>query len=874
MSAPNPRDKLPRLQNLQGIPKSEPPIFPNNTSTSPKPYTAGPNSAFLPNLPVFQHPTFSYAANPVSPIKDTESIQSESSTSDAESDTNENDASVSSGSYAEANARVPAGSNTQSDSDSVSAQSFQSNVEQQPRNPTSSSITELHSPAEERIPTLPHKNTKPPLPYVQAQALSNRSEVPQFPPYPSEDNLSENLRTMSIKSVKEQQQQQPYSQSQDPMFSDGSTVYSKSEIPAFPSYDGPSTPTSGTLPWVTPPIQSTTINRLTTERDKYKSQISSLTSEIEEMERELNEIMKSNSLQIFPNLLTTPPESLEQHSKDRELDFKEILQIQRKKLAKAQEEHAEVQRDMNRDEQEIRRIENEIYQVQRELNATNAKLIECVAKLNARNQKMKLMFHAKSNTATDRVFFERTVEQREAVITEREPGHLRFQDAHRRLDSQRLDAEREAKAAADAVENAKQDIERLEIQRAELANKEALLLKKHAIIRQQFPMLVNGTFAVIGQVMGMYAKLEQEIAPFHGNAPPGPAPKCIECQEEEAFFAQAWKCYSKFCSIDCQRDNEQYLASVGLIKTRIAKSGGNPLSPFEEHDIPPPHCKQCGVRARFYDYSIQNYTNFCGKDGCENRNTPAQRPNNSQQYANQYGNQPAPAQMMNNHLHGAGTFPVQNQVVQTRKKGMAGWKEPTAETQRPMYQTVRSGTQQKCVHCCRVPAQPNTSQGLFCTFQCEQRESSVLGAGVLISTADKVIVILGLMSKGAYAGLFSFFHDSKHPDELARDACRRIANEQVRGKIQVSNNQPYTLAKHSAPNVFSYIVMYMSNEDLIKTLPPQDRNLPVAHLYVSSFRDVQMDPDNRKGYVNDVFGQRIPVSRMTIQVVTQNLLTM
>ncbi|KAJ1538784.1 hypothetical protein HK096_001278, partial [Nowakowskiella sp. JEL0078] len=219
----------------------------------------------------------------------------------------------------------------------------------------------------------------------------------------------------------------------------------------------------------------------------------------------------------------------------------------------------------------------------------------------------------------------------------------------------------------------------------------------------------------------------------------------------------------------------------------------------------------------------------------------------------------------------------------TKRRQQQGWSQPGAETRRVQYRGAGPGPggalnagavglSRKCAHCCKFPRQTFTSQGMFCSVPCEQRESTMMGAGVLIATADKKIVILGLMKEGAYKDLYSFFFDEKRPQELAREACRRIVNEQIAGRIQITDVQSYTLAKHSAPNVFSYVVTYnVTGQELQTLLPPNDPQIVVAHFFSDAFMGVRLESDGKKGMVKDVFQRLVPVSRMTLQVVSQML---
>ncbi|KAI8802070.1 hypothetical protein BJ742DRAFT_834401 [Cladochytrium replicatum] len=360
----------------------------------------------------------------------------------------------------------------------------------------------------------------------------------------------------------------------------------------------------------------------------------------------------------------------------------------------------------------------------------------------------------------------------------------------------------------------------------------------------------------------------------------GPAPKCVECQTEDSYFAEAWKVYSKYCSRECQEEHENFTTAMTALKERIAKppppGNTSPLSPYEEHDLAPPRCKKCRARGRFFDYSAQRYLDFCGKDGCTGTQVAAAP--QQQQGAYSQGAYPVGRPQAG----GAGTFPGQvaghiPQQLQQQAMTKRNWAQPNVsamETRRTVYNRGAGAVSSKCAHCCISPASPGTSQGLFCTFRCEEREGSVLGAGLMVSTEDHRIVILGKMTRGAYAGLFSFFHDEKRPNELAREACKRIAAEQTGGRVLVTNRQEYTLAQHSTPTVFSYVVIHYATGELTDTFPMMSNATPVPlmHFWVKDFANPKMDRDGRTFAVSDVYGTPQPISRMTVQLVRNVLI--
>ncbi|KAJ3061975.1 hypothetical protein HK102_008916 [Quaeritorhiza haematococci] len=419
-------------------------------------------------------------------------------------------------------------------------------------------------------------------------------------------------------------------------------------------------------------------------------------------------------------------------------------------------------------------------------------------------------------------------------------------------------------------------------------------------------------------------------------------PSCVACAEYQAWYDPSRNCYSKYCSLECQKEYEDYTTAMTTIKDMIAKK---PNLAF--HDLPPPTCLTCGFYQCVFDTARKKYLEGCGF--CEGMfpvgygGAPGQQPQQPQQpqqamytpqpvggltsagnnwYAQQqpqvqaqpaqpYRPQPvggpaaaaaaapspapapapapvpapapAPAPVPQFQVAPSirptvsGTRPgVLRQTrrpAPTRKNPNAPAPIPSDAASRVAYNPPQAaGRGNLCAHCYQSPSSPSTNMSLFCDSNCEKLESKMLGAAVLVVSADFKRVALGKMPDGPYANLFSVLFSQKKPKELARDSCIRIAKEQTRDRITVMATHPYRLFQHSTADVYSYVVLVpVKNMDgvlpVTGTMGRGAGGVQVCHFDITVFTALPATTGNLQ--VHDMDGEVRTVSRMTAQLIRE-----
>ncbi|KAJ1568325.1 hypothetical protein HK096_006894 [Nowakowskiella sp. JEL0078] len=204
------------------------------------------------------------------------------------------------------------------------------------------------------------------------------------------------------------------------------------------------------------------------------------------------------------------------------------------------------------------------------------------------------------------------------------------------------------------------------------------------------------------------------------------APKCIECQESDAFYFSTHQKYSKYCSDECQESYEKFITMTDAIKERIQKAGTNAQSHFKEHDIPPPLCKQCHRRGRFYNYSMNCYHPFCGEENCELKTSP---------------------------------LPIRNREIEKNQSTQAPYLQPP-----------------------EVP-------------------SRIKNVGVMVTNADKKLIVLGLAKNSPNTGRYCVFMEEKKVGEQTIDICKRIVKQQISDNIQFKETAGFILANQPSKNI-------------------------------------------------------------------------
>ncbi|KAJ1556873.1 hypothetical protein HK096_010333 [Nowakowskiella sp. JEL0078] len=284
-----------------------------------------------------------------------------------------------------------------------------------------------------------------------------------------------------------------------------SNVTASQETPAFPDISNSSSEEEQNS------YDSPEVQRLRATKKEFEQKIAQKNSDIEAMEKELNEIMQKYGLRTFPPVLSSHLNELDDISRDREKKISDHLSSIGSQLNKAKAEHDAVTRHMQDDENQIRIVEEDIFRFQKEIEKANVKLVDIVARLTIRNEQMKLMEFRKSRETTDRVFHERMGEQREFEINYRNPGHQKFMQAHQNLAVDRQNAENEAKDAEGENIRIKQEIQDLLQEKENLIAQQENLNSKIERFKGTVPMVINGTFAAIKQLMMDHMRLTQEL---------------------------------------------------------------------------------------------------------------------------------------------------------------------------------------------------------------------------------------------------------------------------------------------------------------------------------------------------------------------------
>ncbi|KAJ3219658.1 hypothetical protein HK099_004623 [Clydaea vesicula] len=340
-----------------------------------------------------------------------------------------------------------------------------------------------------------------------------------------------------------------------------------------------------------------------------------------------------------------------------------------------------------------------------------------------------------------------------------------------------------------------------------------------------------------------------------------PGPLCFACKEDEAWYDEARKVYSKYCQLECQQIHSDYMDAVFKVKKCVEKK---PLI-IDDNDFPPPKCSCPNMGNKNYDYIQKKYLDTCRY--CDSKAVKQYQHNPQNFYPQQSQNSNAVVSNQPQFQQSTGSshsylnieptpqknFPRPLQLNRTVRGSPTA--PPTESASRPSYQ--QSKMQDRNGLCSHCYLNPTYGGNLFCNNQCEQAEGRVKGCGILVTNANFEYVVLVFMANGVYKGLWSIFHDAKGPHELSRVKFHHFS-------------LAYSMVEHSTPHVFSYTVL-VQREQLPRYLPASNEVHPqagqFAYIRIDQFR-TPLTPENGI-YVMDINHKQRKVSRQTHKVILE-----
>ncbi|KAI8812474.1 hypothetical protein BJ742DRAFT_792441, partial [Cladochytrium replicatum] len=249
-------------------------------------------------------------------------------------------------------------------------------------------------------------------------------------------------------------------------------------------------------PPVSPAVQKLLDKRADLQRNKHE-----LKEQMERLERQLNSTFQHAGLQEINFSKMKNETVLNALLREREGQFDTMIREVSSQNKQLEAERKRLLVDVGAKEASVREIESQIAEVEAKLGEKDNELRKALAKLEIRNKSIRNLQGRLTKEMTDRVFHERNAELHQASLEKQQPGHEKFRAVHEEAqeEAQALNAKlAELKAGAEGNEKL---VEQLTQQRGELdARREALVAKRKRFVTVMDP-LMQGTFAVIGQLL-------------------------------------------------------------------------------------------------------------------------------------------------------------------------------------------------------------------------------------------------------------------------------------------------------------------------------------------------------------------------------------